>query len=301
MAASPLVAQEFPDRPVTYVVVFGPGGTVDTGARTLAPFLEACLGQSIVVVNRPGAGGEVGFVDIATSENTGYTIGALNTPNLIISNITKESPNYSMDDFTYLGQIYGSRVTINARKGGEFATFDDIAAIAGERKVNVGITMFGSDDHLVLSRIVKSLGIEANFIPLSDGASVRNALLGGHIDLSGSSVTEVGAFQDELQTLALAAEERTVVLPDVPTLRELGHDVVGGSDAIIGGPANLPAEVVAKFDSCFQSIAEDPEFIRLSTTRNLMLSPMDAAQTTQWVQNEVEILREMYESDPWTN
>jgi len=298
MMTGPVLAQ-FPEQPITFIIPYGPGGTSDIGARTWGPYMEECLGTSIVFVNRPGAGGEVGFAELATAEPDGYTIGALNVPNSPVGAITKENPAYSMDDFAYLGNLYGSIVSINAKAGGEFETLEDLVAAAKERQVNMGISNFGADDHIKMLNFMTDAGIQFTFIPLADAASSRNAVIGGHVGVSGNSFTEVVGFQDELQTLAIASPERRPELPDVPTFVEQGYDVIGGSSHVIGAPAGTPEEIVEQYRQCFMEVAENPEFLADAEERALLMSVMSGEETAEWIAKETETLRALWESDPW--
>lgn len=295
-------AAEFPERPVTFIIPYGPGGTSDIGARTWGPFMEACLGQTVVFVNRPGAGGEVGFAELAIAEPDGYTIGALNVPNFPTGTITKPDARYKLDSFAFLGNVYGSIVTINTRKGGEYATLAELveAAKSGET-INMAISNFGADDHLKMMAFMQAAGVEFTFIPMTDAASSRNAVIGGHVDVSGNSMTEVAGFQEELQTLAVASDAPRPELPGVPTFAEQGYEVFGGSSHVIGAPAGTPQEAVDKLSGCFAQVVADPEFQKAAAERSLLLSPMTAAEVETFVAGEAEMIQGLWESHPWGN
>ncbi|HWA47148.1 MAG TPA: tripartite tricarboxylate transporter substrate binding protein [Dongiaceae bacterium] len=290
---------EFPDHPVTFIIPYGPGGTSDVGARTWGPFMEKCLGQPIVFVNKPGAGGELGFAELANSKPDGYTIGALNVPNFPAGAITKENAPYTLDSFAFLGNIYGSIVTINAKKGGQYKTLAEVVEAAKAGNLNMAISNFGADDHIKMLAFMKAAGIKLTFIPMADAASSRNAVIGGHVDVSGNSMTEVAPFQGELQTLAIASAERRPELPDIPTFQEQGYDILGGSNHVLGAPAATPPEVVDKLSACFEQVAADPEFQKAAKERSLLLNPMNGKQTAEWVKNESAMIKALWDSDPW--
>jgi tripartite-type tricarboxylate transporter receptor subunit TctC len=301
LMATTVLAQEWPSKAITYIIPYGAGGTSDIGARTWGPFMEACLGTTIVFVNRPGAGGEVGFAELALAEPDGYTWGALNVPNSPLGEITKDSPAYKMDDFVLLGNMYGSIVSLNARRGGEFETLQDLVDAAKERQVNVGISNLGSDDHTKMMAFWSVAGVQPTYIPLADAANARNAVIGGHVDASGNAFTEVVPFQDELITLAIASPERRPELPDVPTFRELGYDVVGGSSHVIGAPAGTPQEIVDKIDACFQDVGQNPEFLAQAAERNLLVQQRNHQEVTDWLAAETELLRTLWEENRWAS
>lgn len=299
MATGPAFA-EYPDKPITFIIPYGPGGTSDIGVRTWGPFMEKCLGQTIVFVNKPGAGGEIGFTELANAKPDGYTLGALNVPNSPAGAITKKDAKYTMDSFAYLGNLYGSLVSINTMKGGKYDTLAKVVdAAKSGTNINMAISNFGADDHIKMLDFMKQADIRFTFIPMADAATSRNAVMGGHVDVSGNSLTEVVGFQDQLQTLAIAAEERRPELPDVPTFKELGYDVVGGSNHVLGAPAKTPPDVVEKLSNCFMKVAADPEFQKAAKERALLLNVMDGKQTAEWVKKETDRIRTLWESDPW--
>jgi len=292
---------EFPEKPVTFIIPYGPGGTSDVGARTWGPFMEECLGQPVVFVNKPGAGGELGFTELAASAPDGYTIGALNVPNFPAGTITKPDAKYKLDSFAFLGNIYGSIVTINAKKGGQYDTLEKLVEAAKSgTNINMAVSNFGADDHIKMLDFMKQAGVKFTFIPMTDAATSRNAVMGGHVDVSGNSMTEVASFQNELQTLAVASAEPRPELPGVPTFKEQGYDVLGGSNHVIGAPAGTPQEAIDKLAGCLSQVAADPEFQKAAKERSLLLNVMDAKETTEWVEKESATIKALWESDPWT-
>lgn len=293
-------AAAFPEKPITFIIPYGPGGTSDVGARTWGPFMEECLGETIVFVNKPGAGGEIGFTELASSPADGYTIGALNVPNFPAGTITKPDAKYKLDSFALLGNIYGSIVSINAQRGGTYKTLAEVvdAAKAGT-PINMAISNFGADDHIKMLDFMKQAGVTFNFIPMADAASSRNAIMGGHVDVAGLSMTEVAGFQDQIQTLAIASPERRPELPDVPTFTEQGYNLLGGSNHVIGAPAGTPQEAVDKLAGCFAQVAADPEFQKAAAERALLLNVMNAEETTEWVKEESATIQALWDSDPW--
>jgi tripartite-type tricarboxylate transporter receptor subunit TctC len=291
---------EYPEKPVTFIIPYGPGGTSDVGARTWGPFMEKCLGQTIIFVNKPGAGGELGFTELASSSADGYTIGALNVPNFPAGTITKPDAKYKLDSFALLGNMYGSIVTINTKKGGQYNTLAKvIGAAKGGANINMAISNFGADDHIKMLDFMKQAGVKFTFIPMSDAATSRNAVMGGHVDVSGNSMTEVAGFQEQLQTLAIASTERRPELPDIPTFKEQGFNVLGGSNHILGAPAGTPQEALDKLSGCFSRVAADPQFQKAAKERSLLLNVMDAKTATEWVAKESQTIKALWESDPW--
>lgn len=298
LSASAALA-DYPGRPITFIVPFAPGGGADVGVRLMEPFMEKCLGGDLVVIDKPGAGGVLGMIEIANAPADGYTLGSLLTPNLPVGTIATDAPRYTMDSFDYLANLVGSRVAISARRGGKYATIQELIEAARKEPVQAAITQAGADDHLVLLRLMEATGAKFNFIPMVESPQARNAVMGGHVDILGLSVTESANFKDQLTTLAVAGSERFSGLPDVPTLKELGWDITGGNTFLMGAPHGLPRDVKEKLDRCFQQVGADPDYRKQVTDRNFILTPMDAAQTEKFARGEYDALKRLWDADPW--
>lgn len=291
----------YPDRPITFIVPFSAGGNADLGVRTTEPYLEACLGGAdIVVVNKPGAGGALGFAEIAAAPADGYTIGVINTPNFYSYPIVKETP-WQVDSFDLLGSIVGSVVTINVRPESPIKSLQDLIEFAkkSDRPVNVGVPGIGGGDHLAMLRFADAAGIDFTYIPFTDGPLVRNALLGGHIDIAIMSEVNAVSFDGEIVPLATARAERGELLPETPTFRESGVDLVSSSQHIFAAPAGLPDEVREKLSGCLDQIVKDPAFLADAKTRSVLLLPMNAEEIKAYVEEENAVYRKLWETTPW--
>ncbi len=290
---------EYPDRPVTLLIPFSPGGGSDVGARTYAPYLEKCLGGTIIVVNKPGAGGELGFAELASSEPDGYKIGYLNMPNMAAGPIVKKAP-WTIDSFDYVGNMIGSRITLSVPKSSEVKTLADLVALGKKSgPLTISVSGIGGDDHLAALRFGKLVGIQFNVIPFGDGASSRSALMGGQVQVGSMSNSEAAKFQEEFLTLGVMDDKRTDFLPDVPTFKELGYDIVAGSTQVIGVPKGTPKEIIDKVSGCLGQIVKDPAFLEEAKKRALPLSYMTGDEAAAFVKQENENLKALWASDPW--
>lgn len=298
VAAVPALA-DYPDRPITLLLGFSAGGGSDVGARTYQPYLEKCLGGTIVIVNKPGAGGELGFAELAASDPDGYKIGYLNMPNMASGAITKQA-SWSIDSFAYVGNVIASRITLSVPKTSPVQNVDDLVKLAKESgPLMVSVSGIGGDDHLAVLRFGQLIGAEFNIIPFGDGASARAALLGGQVQVGSMSNSEAAGFQDDFRTLGVMDEERTDFLPEIPTFKEQGYDIVAGSTQVIGAPANTPKEIVQKWSDCLGKVVSDPAFLEDAKKRALPLGYMTSEETEAFVRAENEKLKELWASNPW--
>ncbi|MEP0510666.1 MAG: tripartite tricarboxylate transporter substrate binding protein, partial [Aurantimonas coralicida] len=181
MGASGSAAAEYPERNVTMYVAYSPGGGTDVMARTLIPYLEKYLpgDGSIVVENKPGAGGEIGFTAIATAENDGYSIGMINVP-AVVTPLIQRTPGYDLDSFETLGNVVSDPGTIVVREDSEFQTLDDLVTYVRENpgSLPIGNSAIGGSTHTALLRFLGMADLEVTHVPFPGAAPSRTALLG---------------------------------------------------------------------------------------------------------------------------
>jgi tripartite-type tricarboxylate transporter receptor subunit TctC len=262
--------------------------------------MEKCLGTTLIVQLRPGAGAALGMGMVATAEPDGYTIGSLTMPNLVSQAIATQAP-FTIDSFDYIGNIIGSQSTLAVSVNSPFKTLKEFVdfGLSSRVPVNVAVAGIGNDDHLTGLRFAKMSNVKMNFIPFGDGSLARNALLGGHADVAIMNNTLVAEFSNEIRALAVAGTERSPSLPNSPTFKEVGYDLVGGSNHLLGAPKGVPAEVLTKWRDCVQTVGNDAEFIAEAKRRFAPLDIKDAKATEAFVREQDAILRQIWADDPW--
>jgi len=181
VTSAPALA-EWPEKSINLIVAYGAGGGTDVTARTLQQPLEKELGQSVVVVNRPGAGGEVGHAAIAGADKDGYTIGILNLPPMLTIPITRDAA-FKADDIIPVAGLVRDPSAISVPASSPFNTLEDLVAYAKENPgaVTIGTTGVGTDDHLAMRYFAKAAGVEFTHVPFASAGAARTALMGGHV------------------------------------------------------------------------------------------------------------------------
>ena len=292
----------YPERPITYIVPYSAGSSSDVSTRTWQPYMEKCLGEgaSIVVENHPGAGGTLGFSLLSSAEPDGYTMGNMTVPNFITAEFTNDVP-WEDDSFQWIGTVIGNSSTLSVRKDSEIKTVEDFLKLAKESKeqINIGVGGVGGDDHIAAIQLIAQTGAPITAIPFGESALTRAALLGGHVQTVILSNAETARFRDEIQPLAVASAERTPLLPDVPTFRELGMDFVAGSVHILTAPKGVPEDIVAKWRTCLEQVNANSELQAEITKRSLPLLPKNAAEVQEFVDESRENLTKLWEASPW--
>ena len=280
--AAPAVAQtamaRYPERPIQMIVAFAPGGGTDVAARTLARFMSASLGQPIVVNNRAGAGGEIGFGELARARPDGYTIGFINTPNIASIPIERRA-RYRLEDFAPIANIVDDPGAFFVLADSPFRTLADLVAHAKAKPEDVtyGTTGIGSDDHLAALAFERIAGLRLTHVPFAGASAVRNAMLGRQITIASLNVGEgiADAQSGTARALGQMAERRWEMAPDVPTFREQGIDIVEGSMRGVAGPAGLPRDVLDRLVAAAREAVENPEFKQLAAQQALPLRFLD--------------------------
>jgi Uncharacterized protein conserved in bacteria len=303
--AAPSLAA-YPEQPINMIVSYAPGGGTDLVARALAPFIEKHLGGArIVVVNRPGAGGEIGFAEVARAKPDGYTIGFLNTPNLLTIPIQRKA-QYHWSDFDLIGNLIDDpdSFAINTNKYPEIKTLKDLEsyARANPGRVSVGTTGAGSDDHLAMLQFERDTGVELLHVPYKGAADVRTAVTSGEIMLAAMNIGEVMAYRaggTPIEPFGVMAEEPSTLAPDLPTFKSQGYNIIMASLRGIGAPKGLPEDVRTKLVTAVQKAASDPEFIEKAKAMFVPMRYLDPAAYKAELEMNEEMFRKTWQQTPW--
>jgi tripartite-type tricarboxylate transporter receptor subunit TctC len=254
-------AQQFPNRPVTLIVPWPAGGGTDIGMRALAAATEKHLGQSIVIENRPGAGGTIGPANMAANAKPdGYTISQLPITVFRMPFIQKTSFDPAKD-FTYIIHLTGYTFGVVVRADAPWKTFQELLddAKANPGKINYGTPGAGTSLHITMEQIAKQKGIKWTQVPFKGQADSMNALLGGHIHVQADSTGWAGAVNGgQARLLVTWGAARTKNWPNVPTLKEAGVDMISNSPFGIGGPKGMDPAVVKILHDAFQKGMQEP-------------------------------------------
>jgi tripartite-type tricarboxylate transporter receptor subunit TctC len=256
-------AQQFPTRPVTLIVPWPPGGGTDIGMRALAQATEKHLGQRIVIENKPGASGTIGPANMAgTAAPDGYTVAQI--PITVFRQPFIQKTAYDpAKDFTYIIQLTGYTFGVVVKADAPWKTFNELLeyAKANPGKINYGAPGPGTSLHITMEQIAKLKGIKWTMVPFKGQADSLTALLGGHIDVESNSTGWAGAVNaGDARLLVTWGAARTKNWPDVPTLRDIGIDMVSNSPFGIAGPKGMDPAVVKVLHDAFKKGMDEPSY-----------------------------------------
>jgi tripartite-type tricarboxylate transporter receptor subunit TctC len=302
-----LAAAAYPDKPINMIIAYPPGGGTDIVARAMAPYIEKYLGggAKIVVQNRGGAGGEIGFAALAASPPDGYTIGFVNTPNLLTIPIERKAP-FTWERFDLLGNIVDDPGNFSVHSDSPIKTLADLAAAAKARPgaITVGTTGVGSDDHLAMLMFEKIAGVKMNHIPMKGAADVRTGIISRQIDVAAMNIGEAlqavkgGAQMRNLGQMSLA---RTSLAPDLPTFKEQGYAIEMASLRGMAAPKGLPADVREKLVKAIERAAADPEFQAAAVRYFAPVRYLSPAQFETTMREAETGFRQMWKDMPWSD
>lgn len=260
-------AADYPNRPIQLIVPFAPGGsTGDRLARTLSPFMQAELGQPIVVENKPGASTFIGMQALLQQEPDGHAIAMTSLSTLVLNPILFTKMPYDPDkDLTPVAYLGGTAYALVARPG---LKTDDVAGLvelakAEPGKINYASGNIGNSTHVLAEKFSKEADIRMTHVPFNGSGAAIGSLLGGVVDIFFASADSVVPLikEGKLKALAVTSAERMSLLPDVPTMVESGYpELVNIAWYALSAPKRTPPEAVEKLSSAINKALADEGF-----------------------------------------
>jgi tripartite-type tricarboxylate transporter receptor subunit TctC len=263
LACHPALAQTYPSRPVQFIVPFAPGGGADLSQRAFNKFAEPLVRQPLPIVNKAGAAGVTGWAELVREKPDGYTLAVLTPPfNVLPALVKPKQTGYKLDQFTNICIYAVVPDVLVVREDGPFKTLDDFVkfAKANPKKIKTANTGTLGADFMTTLMIENATGIDTTQIPFSSGALALQGTLAGTTDAFVASTLYAVSQKGTLRTLAIASGQRDQMIPDVPTFKELGYDVISERYRVVGGPAGLPAPVVDYWAKICKQVTDDPAF-----------------------------------------
>ncbi|MBZ8133844.1 tripartite tricarboxylate transporter substrate binding protein [Afifella sp. IM 167] len=278
-------AQDFPSKPVDYVIPFGPGGESDISARLQQPYFKKMFGQDLVISYKEGGGGAVGWSQLNAMSDDGYTIMGVNLPHIVIQPAQKDV-GYTTDGLVPIYWFHYTPDAIVVRADSDFKTLDDLIGYAKE---NPGRLTFsgsgkGTANHLAQVNFDKLAGIKTTYVPFKGTGAAVQALLGNQVQAEWGYTT-VGSQQgDQVRLLAVSMQERHPLFPDVPTFKELGFDQVGGAYRGIAVPEGVSEEKRKAWSDMIGKINADSDFKKQMLDGGFALIDVPYDEMDAWMQ-----------------
>jgi tripartite-type tricarboxylate transporter receptor subunit TctC len=283
LAALPFTAMAaYPDRPVKMIVPWAAGGDTDNIFRPLGQVLQKHLGQTVVIANVGGASGTRGAKEAKDSPPDGYTLYAVH--DYIHSTYWAGVADVQYTDFEPICMVSSTPSVLTASPKTPWKSLQELLSDAKQRpgQITVGATL-ASTSHFFPALIEKATGAKFKYVSYEGLAPRMNAILGGHVDLTDSNLTQKGKVEaGQLKFLAIATEKRHPEMPNVPTLKELGVNVVFDVNRGIMVPKGTPADVISKVSSACAAATKEPEFGQAMKVQGTDVRYMDRAAYAKW-------------------
>ena len=258
--ALPGLAQNFPARAIRYICPWPAGGSTDVVMRAIAESAGKALGATVIIDNKPGAGGMLGANELVNAKPDGYTLAQLPQGVFRIPHMQKVQFD-TLKDFTWIACLTGYTFGLVVPSSSPLQTIKDYVdyARANPEKITYGHTGNGTSPHLAMEEFAQAAGIKLTGVPFKGNAENMQAILGGHI-MSASDATGWGVHVDsgKLRLLATYGSKRTKRWPNVATLNELGYKTVSDSPFGVCGPKGMDPALVKTIHDAFKKTVEDP-------------------------------------------
>ncbi len=295
-----IFAQDYPSRPITLVIPYGPGGAADLSARLIAGNAPSTLGQSILPVNKAGAAGVTGSNFVINAKKDGYTLLSARVGSQMGVPAMNKTIPYKWDDFTVIGMTELNPFILTVNPDSPYKTFADF-----EKAIKDGVEMsyssagVGTLLHIATAVMADAMGADPDkltHVPFKGGGKARTAVVSGAVDFSwGNLSASAGALEaGQITALAVTTAERFPTIPDVPTASEVGYpdlETIIGWSAIYG-PPGLPDEIVAKWTETLTALNENSAWLKLTQGLGNIVQIMGPEETKAFVENQYTVFDE---------
>ncbi len=286
----PVQASEYPAKPISLIIPYTAGGSTDATGRALANAAKKYLGQPVICENKGGGGATVGPALLLTKPADGYTIGFITSGAVIASHMGKINFN-PLESFSYIMHWGRYSYGICVRADSQFKTIQELIQYSKQnpKKLTYGSSGVGGPPHLATEELSMVAGFQWVYVPYKGTSEVNPALLGGHIDvLSDASgyipLVDGGKFR----LLATWGYQRSVRYPQVPTIKEIGYDVVIPGPIGIVGPKGMPKPIMDRLQDAFHKAMGDPEFLAAMKTFDMEPVYMNSADYEKSIRQDSE-------------
>lgn len=258
-------ATRYPTRPINVIVPMSSGTTLDLGIRLLGKEAEKYLGQPIIVTNKAGGGGSIGYSAVATVKPDGYNIGLFigAAPSFIMPFLEK-LPYHPIKDFKFILQYLNINLGVIVKEDSPFKSFKELIDYVRQnpKKLTYGTNAPNSIANLIIEQVAKKEGIQLTHIPFKSSTEFQSALLGNHIHFSAGDFSFPMVEAGETRLLLSFMEKRPDDIPQIPILKDLGYDIPCPAMNGLFAPKDTPNDVVKKLEESFSKALKEPAFIK---------------------------------------
>jgi tripartite-type tricarboxylate transporter receptor subunit TctC len=293
LAPSPVFAQAYPTRQISYLICFDPGGQSDREARRQQPLLDKILGQKVIIDYKVGGGGALGWRELVRAKPDGYTIAGFNIPHVILQPLQQEV-GYKTEQIEPVAIFQRTPLAIAVLNTSPFKTMQDLVDHA---KKNPGAVSLGGSGtftgyQMATLRLEKLTGARYTYVPFNGSAPQITAWLGGHVTAIWGNSDDLIRYKDKARLLGFASDRRFPDFPDVPTLKELGLDLSEAIDRGVAVPPKTPQPIIKRLEAAFLEIANKPEIQAEMKTQGFVPVAMGQEESKAYLDKMTAIYKE---------
>ncbi|KJS10254.1 MAG: bug family protein [Peptococcaceae bacterium BRH_c8a] len=280
---------DYPTKPIKYVIPFEPGGQSDLEARRQQRPLEQILGTSIVIENKAGGGGAVGWAELVNKKPDGYYMTGINIPHIILQPLARENAGYQTDQIITVALFQATPIGLAVHPDSPYNTLDEFIEAGkknpGKITVSGSGTLSGHD--IALMQLEDITGAKYQYIPAQGAAPSIQSFLGKHVDAILANSNDLVQHQDKMKILAIGSGETFEPLPEVKTFKELGIDMIASIDRGVAVPPNTDPQIIETLEKAFLEIANDQDIQAQMLKEGFMPLAMGSEESKQYI-NEMK-------------
>lgn len=291
----------YPSKTINIIVPSKAGGSTDTTARLFADTAKKYWKDAeFMVVNKPGAGGLIGFEAIARSKPNGYTLGLIFTPQLVAHIVAKRS-KYKLDNFKVIGNIAEDPGIVVVHTSSPIKDLNDLAKLAKNKQLTVAVNGIGSDDFLAAKDFEKQTGVNFNLMPTKGSTEQKAAILGNHIDASFMNLSQMLSQHNakKARIIAVLSKKRAKLLPDVKTSHEQGYDVFMTATRGFVVNSKVKKDIIEKISDIYTKVINDKDFQQKCEKTYIFLDPLNAIEYKDYLIKLQSTTQKVYDKNPW--
>ena len=287
--AAPAGAQEFPSKPITFLIPQAPGGGTDLSVRIIEPVASRLLGQKVVLVNKAGT---ATLHQLTTSVPDGYTLAVASTGNTASQPHNPGVP-YERTDYVPIIQLTNVPSVLVVPAGSPLRTLADLVAAAKKgQSVKIGTTALGTSSQLAAMLVEKAHGVKFSYIPHKSNGEVMTSVLGGHLDAGSVDISSAGPriSAQAVHPLGVYTDRRMPEFPSIPTMKEQGVEGTMGFYNIVIAPKGTPERVITVIHDAFKRALMDPEVVEKARNANIPLAYLGPKESREHMDRSYELM-----------
>lgn len=288
----------YPTKPVQVIVPFSPGGGNDILIRLIGKYMSPALGQQLVVENKPGAGGQIGWTALSKARPDGYTAGATSLPSMILVKSLRKNVPFNLDDFTYVCNIQIDPIVWVVNKDSKFKSGRDVMEFSRQNPGKLNFAGDGPQSNIQLQYLIaeKLLKMKSNFVSYSGSGPALTALLGNKVDIAISTLSAATSHIEAGRIVPLVVFYDTKIsgLNIKTTKEEFGMNIPSAGMAIrgIAVPKKTDPKNVAVLEKAFEKVTKNPEFLKQAKSLGLIIKFMNSSESEKLIKDSVKIVDE---------